>query len=83
MLRHGVAARWRKLSSYKAPAARKCRRPLYRDGKDVGQTFECGIDFIARRRAPEAEPDSPHSHVRRDTHRLQNRRQLDAAGVAR
>src|SRR2546429_1161154 len=53
------------------------------DGKDVGQTFERGVDFIAHRRAPEAEPDSPHSHVGRDSHRLQNGRQLDAAGVTR
>src|SRR5215472_10900952 len=53
------------------------------DGKDVAQTFERGIDFIARCRAPKAEPDRSHSRVGRDAHRLQNRRQLDASGMTR
>src|SRR6516165_1850263 len=53
------------------------------DGNGVGQTLEHRIDFIARRRAPETEADGPHSHVGRDAHRFQHRRQLYPARVAR
>src|SRR5262249_44909330 len=62
-------------------AVRWCQASLsFCDGKDVRQSFERSIDFVARRRTAEAEPDRPHSHMRDDPHRLQNRRQLDAAG---
>jgi hypothetical protein len=50
--------------------------PRSGDDKDVGQTLERRIDFIARGRAPKAEADSPHSHVGRDAHRFEDRRQL-------
>src|SRR5262245_29005096 len=77
MLRYGVAASARSHTKISLIQTLSC------DGKDVAQTFERGIDFIARCRAPKAEPDRPHSHVGRDAHRLQNRRQLDASGMTR
>ena len=49
--------------------------------KCVFQTGDHGVDFVARRCTPEAEADGAHAHFGRDAHRLQHRRQLDAAGV--
>src|SRR5262249_48711260 len=77
---------WRDPNAAGSDASRAVRSrqacPSFGDGKDVRQSLERSIDFVARRRAAEAEPDRPHSHMRRGAHRLQNRRQLDAAGMA-
>jgi hypothetical protein len=47
------------------------------------QAFSDGIDFLARRSAPEAEADHAQSHFLRDAHRLKHGRWLGAPGMAR
>src|SRR5262245_62102132 len=54
-----------------------------RSDEEVGQTLDNEVDVLARRRTPETEADGAHAHLRRDTHGVQNRRQLDPAGVTR
>src|SRR5262249_24133186 len=54
-----------------------------RGDEEVGQTLDNEVDVLARRRPPETEADGAHAHPGRDTHGVQNRRELDPAGVTR
>ena len=51
--------------------------------QDSGDVGNGGVDFRFGRRSAETEADRPHAHLGRDSHGLENRRQLDMAAVAR